>query len=224
MKRIAAFIATAVAFLLFLQLAYAQARVGVKAGDWIKYELVVSGTTPPPNMPQWVKAQCTSVTGITATLSMTMHMSDGREHTETWTIDVASGSGNAFFQIVIPANSKTGDIINVVDFGSVTIAGEAAGTYAGASRTYVYASMAKEGEQYTYRWDKQTGILLEISVIQGSASIAYRATNTNIWQSPPSILPNMPSLPVEMLSILVSTMVAVAIVASAIIYTRHKRS
>ncbi|MEM2262834.1 MAG: hypothetical protein QW160_01265, partial [Candidatus Bathyarchaeia archaeon] len=103
---------------------------------------------------------------------------------ETWTIDVATGSGNAFFRIVIPANSKTGDTIQLVTNGSVTITEEATGTYAGASRTYVYASLAEESEQYTYRWDKQTGILLEISVTQGSASIAYRATNTNIWQPP----------------------------------------
>lgn len=224
MKRIAAFIATAVVFLLCLSQAYAEAQVGVKVGDWIKYELVVSGTTPPSDMPQWVKAQCTSVTGTIATLSMTMHMSDGREQTETWTIDVASGSGNAFFQVVIPANSKTGDTIQLVTNGSVTIAGEATGTYAGASRTYVYASLAGESEQYTYRWDKQTGILLEISVTQGSASIAYRANNTNIWQPPSNPLSNMPSLSIEMLSLITSTMAAIAIVSSAVIYTRHKRS
>jgi len=224
MKRSAAFVVTAVAFLLCLNLAYAEVQVGVKMGDWIKYELAVSGTTPPSNLPQWVKAECTSVAGTNVTFRMTMHMSDGAEHVETWTIDVATGSGNAFFQIVIPANSKTGDTIQLVTNGSVTITEEVTGTYAGASRTYVYASLAGESEQYTYRWDKQTGILLEISVTQGSASIAYRANNTNIWQPPSNPLSNMPSLSIEMLSLITSTMAAIAIVSSAVIYTQHKRS
>lgn len=224
MKRSAAFVVTAVAFLLCLNLAYAEVQVGVKMGDWIKYELTVNGTTPPPDLPQWVKAECTSVTGTNVTLRMTMHMSNGAEHMETWTIDVATGSGNAVFQVVIPANLGTGDTVKVTGFGSVMIAGEATGTYAGTSRRYVHASMAKEGEQYTYRWDKQTGVLLEVSVTQGSASITCKATSTNIWQSPSNPLQNMPSLPIEILSILISTMAAIAIVASAIIYTRHKRS
>ncbi|MEM1565411.1 MAG: hypothetical protein QXQ08_05495 [Candidatus Bathyarchaeia archaeon] len=227
MKRVATFIVTAVAFLLCLSLAYAEAQVGVKVGDWIKYELTVNGAPPPSDMPQWVKAECIAVTGTNATFRMTMHMSNGEDHVETWTIDVATGSGNAVFQVVVPANLGTGNTVKVTGFGSVMIAGEATGTYAGASRTYVYASITKEDGQYNYRWDKQTGILLEVSVTQGSASIACKATSTNIWQSSPNLppsLPNLSNLPIETLSISISAIAAVAIVATAVIYTRHKRS
>ena len=225
MKKIAALVVIAIVFLLSLDLAYAEAQVGVNTGNWIKYELTVSGTSPPSDMPQWVKGECVSVAETTVTLRMTMHMSNGTEHVETWTIDVATGSGNATFQVVIPANSKTGDTVKLVDFGDVTIAGETTGTYAGASRTLVYVSLTQEDEQYNYRWDKQTGVLLEISLTQSSASIAYKATSTNIWQasSPPNQL-NLPNLPIEILSILISTAVAIAIVTTAIIYARRKRS
>ncbi|MEM3770059.1 MAG: hypothetical protein QXG76_02590 [Candidatus Bathyarchaeia archaeon] len=223
MKPVAIFGVITMAFLLCLNMAYAEAQVGVKVGDWVKYELEVSGTTPPSDMPQWVKAECASVTGTTVTLRMTMHMSDETEHTETYTIDIATGSGNAPFQMIIPANSKTGDTIQLVTNGSLTIAGEATGTYAGASRTYVYASQVEENEQYTYRWDKQTGALLEISVTQGSASIAYKATSTNIWQATSQNPLSLPSLPIEILSICISTAVAIAIMTTAIIYTRRKR-
>ncbi|MEM2440037.1 MAG: hypothetical protein QW493_02345 [Candidatus Bathyarchaeia archaeon] len=144
---------------------------------------------------------------------------------ETWTVDVATGSGNAFFQVLIPANSKTGDTIQLVTNGSVTIAGEAIGTYAGASRTYVYASITEGDVQHTYRWDKQTGVLLEISLAQGSALIAYKATSTNIWQtsSNPLSLPSLPSLSIEMLSVIISVIIATVMVATAVIYTKHKR-
>ncbi|MEM2971672.1 MAG: hypothetical protein QW270_04540 [Candidatus Bathyarchaeia archaeon] len=224
MKSIAALEIMAAAFLLSLNFAYAQASVGVKVGDWIKYELTVSGTTPPQDMPQWAKAECTSIAGTTVTLLMTMHISDGTEHTETWAIDVATGSGHAVFQIIIPANSKTGDTIQLVTNNSLTIAGESTGAYAGASRTFVYASLVEEDEHYDYRWDKQTGILLEISVTQGSSSIAYKATSTNIWQSSSSNPLIMPSLPIEILSISVSAVVAIFIVSIAVIYTKYKRN
>ncbi|MEM2588871.1 MAG: hypothetical protein QXT44_03565 [Candidatus Bathyarchaeia archaeon] len=226
MKTIAVLGVIAMAFLPCLNIAYAEAQVGVKVGDWVKYELTASGITPPPDMPQWAKAECTSITGTTVTLKMTMHMSDGTEHTETWTIGIATGSGNAAFQIIIPANSETGDTIQLVNNRSLTIAGESTSTYAGASRTYVYASVAEEDGQYTYHWDKQTGILLEVSGTKGSASIAYKATSTNIWQSSsnPLSLPSLSNLPIETLSISISVMAAIAMITAAIVYTKHKRN
>jgi hypothetical protein len=61
-----------VTLLLFLctTFAYAEAQVGVKAGDWIKCEYVSSGS-PPSGAPQWVKVECLSVIGTTATVCVT---------------------------------------------------------------------------------------------------------------------------------------------------------
>jgi len=208
---------------LFVASAYAEVQVGVKAGDWIKCECVSSGTLP-DDAPQWVKVECLSVTGTTATLSVKTHFSSGAEQTEIMTWDVASGTGNLTFQALIPANSKAGDTIQVLEGGSVTIAGEKTGTYAGASRTVVYASLTQGDMQFSYCWDKETGVLVEITLIQGSTSTTYKATSTNIWQTSSSNPLTLPSLSIEMLSISISTALAIAIVATAVIFARHKRN
>jgi hypothetical protein len=57
-------------------------------------------------------------------------MSSGTEQNEIVTLDVVSGTGNSTFQMLIPANSKTGDTIKIVGYGDLTIAGETTGTYA----------------------------------------------------------------------------------------------
>jgi len=209
--------------LLGIGLAYAEAQVGVKAGDWVKCEYA-SGGNPPGDAPQWVKVECLSVTGTTATVRVTTHFSSEAEQTEIMTWDVASGTGNLTFQALIPANSKTGDTVQLIEGGNVTIAGERTGTYAGASRTVVYASLTQGDMQFSYCWDKETGVLVEITLTQGSTSATYKATSTNIWQASSSNPLTLPSLPIEMLSISVSVAAAIAIVATAAIYTKHKRS
>ncbi|MEM3672786.1 MAG: hypothetical protein QW468_00965 [Candidatus Bathyarchaeia archaeon] len=212
---------TTILFLLCITFVYAEVQVGIKVGDWVRCDYV-SGGTLPSDAPQWVKAECLSVTGTTATLRVTTHFSSGTEQIEIMTLDVTSGTGNATFQALIPANSKTGNTIQVIGGGSVTIAGEKTETYAGTSRTVVYASLTRGDVQFSYCWDKETGVLVEITLTQGSTSATYRATSTNIWQASSSNPLPMPSLPVEMLSISISVIVAIAIVATAIIYTRHK--
>jgi hypothetical protein len=215
-------LAVVLPFLLCTAFAFAETQVCVKAGDWIKCEYV-SGGNLPGDAPQWVKVECLSVTGTTATLRVTFKPSSGAEQISIMTWDVAIGTGNLTFQALIPANSKTGDVIQVIEGGNVTIAGERTGTYAGASRTVVYASLSQGEMQFTYCWDKQTGIVLEITLSQDSSSFTYKATSTNIWQasSPPLNLPTL-SMPIEMLSIGISVTAAIAIVAAAVIYTKHK--
>jgi len=97
------------------------------------------------------------------------------------------------------------------------------GTHAGASRTVVYASLTQGDMQFSYCWDKETGIIVEVTLTQGYMSATFKATSIKIWQAS-SNLPLMPSLPIETLSISISVMVAIAIVATALIYTKHKRS
>jgi hypothetical protein len=214
----------AMLLLLGIGLAYAEAQVGVKAGDWIKCDYV-SGGNLPSDTPQWVKVECLSVIGTTATLHVTTHLNSGAERTEIMTWDVASSTGNLTFQALIPANSNAGDTVQIAGYGGLILAGERTGTYAGTSGTVVYASLSQGETQFTYYWDKQTGVVLEITLAQASSSFTYKATSTNIWQASSTPL-NLPTLnmPIEMLSIGVSVAAATAIVATAAIYTKHKRS
>ncbi|MGB9853915.1 MAG: hypothetical protein ACPLRY_03795 [Candidatus Bathyarchaeales archaeon] len=223
MRKAAAPALTAIAtlFLLGVALSYATAQVGVKAGDWLRCDYA-SGGTPPSDMPQWVKVECLSVTGTTATLRVISIKGNGAEQTEIMTWDVASGTGNLTFQALIPANSKTGDTIKMIEGHSVIIAGEKTGTYAGASRTVVYASLQQGDIQFSYCWDKETGVLVELTLTQGSTSATYKATSTNLWQTSSNPLAFASSLPVEILSILISAMAAIAIVATALIYAKRK--
>jgi len=158
-------------------------EVGVKAGDWIRYNYTVTGAPPGTTLPQWMKVEFLSVEGTTATVRVTMHMSDGSEQNQTMAFDaVAGGEG-----IVIPVNLTTGDSIYISGYGEVTIEGETVRTYAGAKRTAIYTSFTLYEIYCTFYWDKETGVLVELSQISGGMNVTIRATETNMWEAPPFV-------------------------------------
>ena len=199
--------------------ALSEVQVGVKSGDWIKIEYTVSGWPSGQPYPEWLKIEFLTVNGTNATVRITMHMSDGTEQTDTESINI--GMGNqimGFSGFVIPANSKKGDSVYITGFGNVTIDGEETRTYAGASRTVVYASFSQYGSQLTYYWDKQTGVMVEASMSSGNISATAKATETNIWEAGPS------GFPLDPIYIIIIVVVVVAVVATVIILVRRKKS
>jgi len=86
-----------------------EVQVGVKAGDWIKFEYTVSGWPAGQPRPEWLKVEFLSVEGTSATVRVTMRMSDGTEQSDTVPVDVVAGGGEAFglSGFVIPANLKS---------------------------------------------------------------------------------------------------------------------
>jgi len=162
-----------------------EVKIGVKAGDWIKCTYTISGWPAGTPYPVWLKVEFLSVEGTAATVRVTMHMSDGSEQNATVPVDVvAGGQALGLSGFIIPANSTTGDSINFGGFGltsSATIEGETTRAYAGMSRTVVYASFSQLGTQLTYYWDKQTGVMVEVSTTSGSISGTGKATETNMW-------------------------------------------
>ncbi len=176
--------------------AIADSTVGVKVGNWIKYEITYTGTPPSGSLiAQWIKVEILNVAGTTVNARMTSHMADGTETNQTGTIDVVSGSAT-FPGFIIPANSKVGDSVNMGTMGSATIADETTRTYAGASRTVVYANFSQVlfasfsqyatqfsqyGTQYTLYWDKQTGVVVEALTTSTNFTSTAKATETNMW-------------------------------------------
>lgn len=158
------------------------AAIGVEEGDWIKYDYTVTGAPSGTPLPTWIKLEFLSIEGTTVTIRMTMRYSDGTEQNQTMSGDVATGSGD-LSGFVIPVNLKVGDPINIGYYGNVEIAGESTRTYAGGSRTVVYASFSQNGSPATYYWDKQTGVLVEVSVTSGGVGGTAKATETNMWQA-----------------------------------------
>jgi parallel beta-helix repeat protein len=195
-------------------------QVGVKAGDWIKYDYTITGAPSGTPLPQWLKVEFLSVEGTSATVRVTMRMSDGTEQNATGPVDVvAGGQALGLSGFVIPANLTTGDSVYITGYGNITITDETTRTYAGATRTVVYASFSQYGTQLTYYWDKQTGVMVEASTTSGGMTGTAKATETNMWQAAPSGLPIEPIY----LYILAALVIIIAVGAAAFLVRRKKK-
>jgi parallel beta-helix repeat protein len=192
-------------------------QVGVKAGDWIKCTYTISGWPAGTPYPKWLKVEFLSVEGANATVRVTMHMSDGTEQNATVPVNVATG-GQALglSGFIIPANATTGDSVYISGYGNVTIDGETTRSYAGASRTVVYASFSQYWTQLTYYWDKQTGVIVEASTTSGSMTGTGKATETNIWKAQPT------GLPIDS-RVLYALIIAVVVILAALVLVKRRR-
>jgi len=215
---------SAVMFIMLLMSVLAVARaleVGVKTGDWIKVDYTITGAPSGTPLPQWLKVEFLSVEGTNATVRVTMHMSDGTEQNATAPVDIVGGGGEAFglSGFVIPANLTVGDVVYMSGYGNVTIAGETTGSYAGASRTVVYAGFSQYGTQLTYYWDKQTGVMVEASTTSGTMTATGKATETSIWQAAPQAASSGPPVDVYVLA----GMTTIIVVGAAALIIRRKK-
>jgi hypothetical protein len=163
----------------------AEKTLGVKAGDWIKYEYITIETA---GGHPWVKLEVTNTkdtivtvlwsTGATGGVSIPNLPAFGL--TVSW--DIKTG-GDVYSYFVIHANPKVGDSVTVLPGITLQIKGEDTRTYAGVSRKVVYADYSALGLQYKYFWDKETGVLVESSTIMGGFDFTMKAVETNLWQA-----------------------------------------
>jgi len=197
-----------------------EVQVGVKAGDWIKVEYTITGWPAGQPCPEWLKVEFLTVEGTNATVRVTMHISDGTEQNATVPVIIGAGGGEAFglSGFVIPANLTAGDTVYISGYGNITIEGETTRTYAGASRTVVYASFSQYGTQLTYYWDKQTGVMVEASTTSGSVTATAKATETNLWQPAPS------GFPIEPIYIIAIAIIISIIIVAAILLIRKRKT
>jgi len=200
------------------------AAIGVKAGDWIKYDYTVTGWPAGTPYAEWLKIEFLSVEGTTATVRVTMRMSNGTELSDTMPVDLAAGGGvfGGLYGFVIPVNSKVGDPIDLGGYGytiaTITIDGEKTRSYAGASRTVVYSSFSLYGSELTYYWDKETGVMVEASTTGYGITGTAKATETNMWEAGP--------LSGQGLWILVIVIIIVVVVVggSAVLLLRRRKA
>jgi hypothetical protein len=160
-------------------------NVGIKAGDWIKVEYKITGWPAGQPYPDWLKFEFLSAEGTIVNVQATLHMSDGTEQSDTVPVNLATGGGEAFglSGAVISANLTTGDSVYITGYGNVAIEGETTRTYAGASRTVIYASISQYGAQLTYYWDKLTGVVVEASTTSAGTAATAKVTETNMWEA-----------------------------------------
>jgi hypothetical protein len=159
--------------------------VGIKAGEWIKFEYRASGVPTGQSYPEWLKLDVLNVEGTRAVIRVTMPMPDGTEQSSNATVDLAAGSDEAsgLSGFVIPASLTTGDSVYITGYGNMSIEGEMARSYVGASRTVVYASLSQNETRLTYYWDKSTGIMVEASVTSGNVTMTAKTIGTNMWEA-----------------------------------------
>lgn len=199
-----------------------ETSVGVKEGDWIEYNVTVTGNPPSPYQPVWFRTEILGVEGQTVTIKTIMNRSDGIQDITTASVNITESQvlGDKPSPFVIPANLEAFDTFYLDDYGNVTLAGATERSYVNTSRTVVYASLSAYGETTTVYWEQETGFLLESYQTEvGVYSMTIKASNTNMWQPQPSGLPIDPT--VFYILIIIAVVIVVAVVFFVI--TRRKK-
>jgi len=198
------FIGLVVALLLsVVQSSFAAYTVGVKPGDWMKYQVTLSWTGTEPDTSdfgelgeaEYMKGEILSVDGTSVTAKMSMHMTNGSDIEQTLVGNVATGSGNLTI-FIIPSGMSEGDnFLGAMfgdDSGSLTITDTESKTYCGSSRTVnIYSLSAPPMNGFSAslaaNWDQATGVLVELSMQMSmtgqSMDMKVLATETNMWSS-----------------------------------------
>jgi len=198
------FIGLVVALLLsVVQSSFAAYTVGVKPGDWMKYQVTLSWTGTEPDTSdfgelgeaEYMKGEILSVDGTSVTAKMSMHMTNGSDVEQTLVGNIAAGSGNLTI-FIIPSGMSEGDNFPGMMFGgdtsTLTITDTESKTYCGASRTvniYSLTAPAVSGfsASLAANWDQATGVLVELSMQMSmtgqSMDMKVLATETNMWSS-----------------------------------------
>lgn len=160
----------------FLAVAAAEIVVGVKKGDWVTYNVTITGDVPDLHDVTWCKIEITDVEEKKVYVDITARYFDGREGNEPLTLNFETGKiGDCF---VIPSNLDEGDTFLSPE-GTLTISGVERKTCAGATRSVVYAN----NSQTVFYWDRSTGFLLEANSSYPKFTMLTKAEKTNIWQT-----------------------------------------
>jgi hypothetical protein len=212
--------------------------VGVKAGDWVKYDQITftwtgNGTEPSyiteSKKVDWVRVDVLSVAGTTASLNLTLHFTNGTQTFQSYDVDVQSVSspGNVF---LVASNLTAGDPLSPQAPGT-TINQTVTRLYAGANRNVNYVDSKSSvgtsflGEEKVY-YDRNTGIMVELHTNSTDPTnpgayeeISFKATETNLWSANAlDIIQN------NLIYIIAGMAVIIVIVAATIALRRRKTS
>jgi len=153
--------------------AVAQYTVGVKSGNWIKYNVssTYSGQTTQSG---WITITIQSVSGsiISGTIEGSVPGYSTTPQPFTVNIETGSTTGSLPAFMFIPANLNTGSIPPGVGLplqGPTTKNG----------REALYISESLSGT--SIYWDRATGVLLEFSVSYAGTTASIIVSDTNMW-------------------------------------------
>jgi len=192
----------------FSAVASADVIVGVKQGDWIEYSVTCTGAVPEEHNVTWSKIEIIAVEGKKINIKITSRYADEREETATSTLNLETGQiGDAF---IIPANLDKSDTF-LSSEGNITVSEVENRTYAGATRSVVYASTSVT----MFYWDQSTGVVVEATSSYPDFTLATKAETTNMWQTQAFGID-------PLFSVVIIVLVIVAVLAILLRYKKKK--
>ena len=161
----------------------ANVTVGVKAGDWVEYNVTYGGDgDPPESYPIWFRYHITKVQGTNITATLTSEAVNGQITPITNTYDLKTG---VLELLVAPAGLNYADVFSHEKYGNITIVRSEEDTYAGGTRTAFLATF----DNITVYWDQPTGIFLKsaqefFNNENQTVTQKVRISATNLWINP----------------------------------------
>jgi hypothetical protein len=152
---------------------YAEQTVGVKEGDWMEYDITVTGTgsLPPTHDVRWLRMEVLTVDGVAFPVNVTVIYANGTMGSSIWRYNFTEGYTGGW--TIIPANLNPGDtFFDYSPLANVTIQHEEQRTVLGATRTVTCGS---DSLRQIKEWDKTTGFFI------GSVEVAQNFTNKDGW-------------------------------------------
>lgn len=179
-------------------MAFDESSVGVKQGDWIEYNISVTGTgaAPPTHDVRWMSMEILPVHGASFSVNITSRYANGTLGSGVWEFNFTEGNVGGW--IIIPAN--LGPEQTFYDSSihnnkpvNVTIQRQEQKTVLGASRTITFGNDSFRHKE----WDKTTGVFVGSSECYRNfttktgwyiedLTVTIQATATNMWS--PQIL------------------------------------
>ena len=157
-------------------LAYGEPLVGVKEGDWIEYDVSVTGTgTPPPTHDvRWFRMEILQVQGAAFSVDLTSRYANGTIGSAIWKFNFTEGNLGGW--MIIPSNLAPGDTFYDSSMHNqkpvnVTIQRQEQKTVLGASRSVTFGNDSLRHKE----WDKATGVFV------ASLEVIKNVTNREGW-------------------------------------------
>ena len=174
-------------------------EIGVKSGDWMKYDLV----SEERNFTGWHMISVFYVDGTFFRFNTTTYSESFGYHNETGMYNMSEMDSSSIKYpndtiefLIVPSNMKTRDTFYYYNWGSTTITEENTETFAGAIRQVIYATyvpptgMNAEATKVEYKWDRTTGIVVQyLAYYQDGKTTSAKLIETNVWQPDHAISP-----------------------------------
>ena len=209
-----------------------ETSAGVKEGDWIEYNISVTGTgTPPPTHDvRWMRIEVLPVHGSAFNVNLTAKYANGTIGSAVWKFNFTEGNVEGW--IIIPSNLGSGDTFydsspHTKKPVNITIQRQEQKTLLGATRTVTYGNDSFRHKE----WDKATGVFVGASEVYKNVTnrdgwyidnltVTVEAVATNMWS--PELVPGLDQT-VFFALVAASAVLAVSTVCSLIVVTRRKR-